>query len=263
MNRDYSAFKKYYFVKCFENEEYRKQFNTGKNIHISSTQCFHNSKNNFQQDFEGGIYRQNKDCKGKFIVSKNEMTFDDAIYEYLAHKHETDAILVPTQKLKLFIHGYIMCFAIFNKNDIRFNCNGIIFNRNSDIVHEFYGFLNDFAKESGYVFFSVLDAYQFMSEFCPSMEDKGYYLSYGFVNYEEPSTVDRISAYQAGKIEDIIFTKDKSKFSQQKEYRIFVVKKDGSRPKCIEENIDISKSVVSEMTYLTLEYAKRIGCKQE
>ncbi len=259
---DYSAFKDYYFIKCFAKEEYRKQFDTGVKIYINSTEYFHNLENNFQRDFEGGIYQQDENCKGMFIASKNEMTLSDALDVYRGERRGNDVISMSTQEMKVFIHGYIMCFAIFSKKHIRIDNNGIVFDRNSDTAHEFYTYLNDYAKEKGYAFFSVLDAELFMRTFCPSMEDKGYDLSYGFVNYADYSISDRLAKYQAGKIEDIIFTKDKSRFSQQKEYRIFIVTKDSSTPCHIEEKIDISESVLAEMAYLTPEYAKQIGCKQ-
>ena len=259
---DYSAFKDYYFIKCFSKEEYRKQFDTGEKIYINSTKYFHDLENDFQRDFEGGIYQQDENCKGVLIASKNEMALHDALDVYRKETHGNDVIYIPTQEMKIFIHGYIMCFAIFSKKQLIIDSNRVVFNRNSDVALDFYSFLNDYAKELGYAFFSVLDAELFMRTFCPSMEEKGYELSYGFVSYEDYSIIDRLSKYQDGTIEDIVFTKDKSRFSQQKEYRIFLVKKDGSTPDHIEEKIDISKSVLAEMTYLTPEYAKQVGCKQ-
>lgn len=258
---DYSPFKDYYLIKCFGNEDHRRQFNSGEKIYINSTAYFHDLEDRAQRDFEGGVYQQPQNGRGALVFSKRGKTLADICSAYQCEKPDKDILLMPTENFRFFFWGYICCFSFFSKNTIRFEKDRIAFNQNSNSQKELYAYLNDYAKDK-YTFVSVYDAEAFMEVFCPAIEDRGYLVDYGAVQYKSRIDDERIKLAQSGNVRGIFFLKDKDRFSQQKEFRIILRQKDGARPHHLEETgINICTSVVNEMVYLSPAYTKQIGYK--
>ncbi len=190
MSVDFSMFKNYYLMKCFPNQEFRDKFNNGEKLYINSTEHFHNLKNGFQQDFEGGIFSQPPHSEGHLIFSKSKMTSREAVEKVKSKQFNNDDLVCIASDCKMYINGYIYCLAIIPKSEMSFKNQEIVFNKNGNIKAWFYYFLNRYATESGYAYISVYDAELFMKIFYEAMSKRGYLIYYGCVDYQDISPQD-------------------------------------------------------------------------
>ena len=255
----FEQYRNYYLIKAFGNKQHRDDFNTGKEIYINSVEFFHNHGNLFQGDFEGGIVQQPDNSPGKLIFTKEHQSLEQIVNNYRSNQYSADDYVVDTNGFKAFISGHICCFALFPKSSLVFCDNQIVFNENdATIQKEFYNYLNGYAQEKGYTFFSVYDAEAFLQLFCEGMMEKGYALCYGPVDYHSMTAEERIWNYQHGNIQSIVFTKD-SRFAYQKEFRVFLQSHNHKNVPIKESGIDFRSSIVCSLAYLTPEYYKSIS----
>lgn len=248
-------FKEYYLIKAFPEQNYRDQFNSGEKLYINSVEYFHKHGDEFQRDFEGGVFQQSELGKGMFIFSKQKYSFEQIVDKYKNNHFEDSDFVIPTKGFKVFIQGYISCFSIIPKDLINIHSNQIVF-ADLSIQKEFYDFLNGYAKEKGYTFFSIYDAAKVIPLFCRGMEKNGFSVCYGDVQYKKISTEDRIRDFQSRNIQNIVFAKDNS-YAYQKEFRFFIQTK-GEYTDHIEiEGIDFQESVICSLAYLTNEFVQK------
>ena len=259
---DFSILKNYYFMRCFSCKEYRDDFNSGKKVYVNSMQYFHEHEDDFQRDFEGGVFAQGPGEKGGILLCKNSITAEMAIKKVSMKQFTSDDMFIETKNAKLFINGYIFCMTIIPKQYLEIRAKELVFNRNKDISSSFYYLLNQYAKKNKYAFFSFYDAEPFMERFCTQMIQRGYSLSCGRVAYENLSQEQRSKYYDQGDIAKLVFTKDK-RFHYQNEFRIFIQCPSGNTTDHIEESgIDMSSAVLKDLVYLSPEYAKELGWKK-
>lgn len=248
-----NLYKNYYLIKAFSKQSYRDQFNSGNKIYIKSVEYFHNNGDGFQQDFEGGIFRQSVQDKGMLLFSKEHNSIEQIIEKCMNNQFSGSDVVIPTTDFKIFIQGYICCFSLLSKKLIKINSDSIVFADNSSAQKDFYDFLNGYAKSQGYTFLSIYDAESFIPLFRDEIAKKGYIVNFGEVQYLPVTMEKRIRDYQNRDIHNIIFTKDKS-YSYQKEFRFFIQKKDEYKDHIEIDGIDLQSSVICNWAYLTNEY---------
>lgn len=253
--------KDYYLVKCFTAQKYRDDFNNGVDIHINNNRIFWKKENTFQQDLEGVIFRQNgngylfvpkKGCEPiiEKIMKNPPKTTSKQMMEILADYID---VLGSTTDLTISVDGYICCFYLLPKKDIRFDItdNSIAF---SDEVYEnILNYIADYARENkkhgekSYV--SIYDAYTFMLVFSQGFKSKGYSIKYGIVSYSDVTVEKKIEALKNSDYKTLIFTKP-TKYSYQNEFRIFLPQKDDVLKDYLSESgIDMRPSVVASFVY--------------
>lgn len=248
-------YKDYFLIKAFPKQSYRDHFNSGEGMYLNSVEYFHSHGDSFQQDFEGGIFRQASSGQGVLVFSKAQNTLEQIVEKYTKKQFSLSDVAVPTQDFKLFIQGYICCFSFFPKECIRFDSGQIVFKENTSIQKDFYDFLNGYAKSQGYTFFSVYDAELFIPAFCDGLNKNGYSVSCGDVRYQPISTEKRMRDFQNKDIQSVVYTKDIS-YAYQKEFRFFIQSKEPYKDHIEIDGIDLRESVVCSLAYLTNEYVQ-------
>ena len=244
---------------CFSEEKYRKEFNSGEKIYIKAVQYFHDLEDEFQRDFEGGVFRQLPNIKTFLLNTKSDLTVNQAIDKIISHHLQDGEWIIPTSDFKFYINGYIFCFTIIPKCYLEIRDNQIIFNETHNIIDDFYYLLNQYTMDSKYTYISLYDAQSFMETFYPQMTSRGYKISYGCVDYENLSQEQRCKCFSEKNIAKLIFTKDE-RFNYQNEFRIFLHKTGEMVQDHIEEvGINLQSSVVNDLVYLSPEYVKQIG----
>lgn len=253
---DFSRFKNYYFMHCFSCEEYRDDFNTGKKAYINSVQFFHDLEDKFQQDFEGGVFRQPPNTTGFLIKANANLTADEAIDNAINNHLDEGEWIIKTADFKFYINGYIFCLTIIPKLYLEIREKEIVFNEKHNISAAFWYLLNQYTKQSQYTYISLYDAESFMDAFYRQMTEKGYSLNYGCVDYENLSQEQRLKYYSEKNISKLLFTKDK-RFDYQNEFRIFLQKTGMNQQAHIEETgIDMRCALLKNLVYLSPEYVK-------
>lgn len=256
---DFSCFKNFYLMHCFSEEKYRKEFNTGEKIYIKAVQYFHDLEDEFQRDFEGGVFRQAPKSKAFLLKTKSDITANDAIEKVLSHNLQDGEWIMPTSDFKFYINGYIFCFTLIPKRYLEIRGRQIVFNENHNIANDFYYLLNRYTEKSKCTYISLYDAQSFMETFYPHMTKMGYEISYGCVDYENLSQTQRWEYYSKRNIAKLIFTKDE-RFNYQNEFRIFLQKPGEQAQDHIEETgVALQSSVVSDLVYLSPEYVSELG----
>lgn len=246
-------------MRCFSCEEYRNDFNSGRKAYINSVQYFHDLDDKFQQDFEGGIFRQPPNTKGYLLRSKANLTVDEVMDLARNNQLEDGELVAATSDFKFYINGYIFCLTIIPKCYIKFRENEIVFNSKHNISDAFWYLLNQYTQNGQYTYISLYDAETFMTEFHRQMEEKGYLINYGCVEYEDLSQSQRINYYLEKQISKLLFTKNE-RFNYQNEFRFFLQRPGQDQQDHIEETgIDMRCALVRDLVYLSPEYAKEKG----
>lgn len=246
-------------MRCFSKEEYRNEFNTGEKAYLNSMQYFHDLEDEFQRDFEGGIFRQAPNTTAYLLRAKANLSVNDAIDKVINKQLEDGEWIIKTIDTKFYINGYLFCMTIIPKSYLQIREKEIVFNEKHNIADGFYYLLNQYTKNSKYTFISLYDAEIFMERFYSQMTERGYAISYGCVDYENLSQEERYKFYSEHNITKLVFTKDE-KFSYQNEFRIFLNKPGAEILNHIEESgIDMQPSVLNDMVYLSPEYMNELG----
>lgn len=254
---DFSAFKNFYFMRCYYVEKHRDDFNSGELMYINSVKYFHDLENEFQQDFECGVFRQEPNTTAYLLRAKSNYSVDEAIDNVINNRLEDGEWVMKTADFKIYINGYILCLTIIPKHYIVFNENGIVFNQEHNISPAYWNLLNQYSKDK-YLFSSVYDAETFMNIFYTEMTNKGYSVNYGLVEYENLDAEKRMK-YSQSDISKLIFTKDE-KYSYQNEFRLFIRQKDSNNTLDHIEviGIDLRPSLIMSYAYLSPEYVKEL-----
>lgn len=254
---DFSKFSDFYFIRCTPVQKYRDEFNNGKLMYINSVQFFHDLENEFQQDLEGVIYRQEPNTTAYLLKAKSELTVDEAIDKVINNCLEDDEWITKTSDFKIYINGYILCLTIVPKSYINFSDKVIKFNSEYNIAPNFWYLLNQYAN-SKYLYLSVYDAESFMNIFYSEMINKGFSVNYGLVDYKTLTMEERIKCSRSD-IGKLIFTKDE-KYSYQNEFRFFIRQKDNDNTLDHIEvvGVDLRPSLILDCAYLSPEYAEEL-----
>lgn len=256
---DFSNFKNFYLMHCFSKEEYRREFNSGEKIYIKAVQYFHDLEDEFQRDFEGGVFRQPPNSNAFLLKAKPDLTVNQAIDNVISHDLQDVEWIIPTSDFKFYVNGYIFCFTLIPKCYLEIRDGQIIFNKAHNIADSFYYLLNQYTKDSKYTYISLYDAQSFMETFYPQMANRCYKISYGCVDYENLSQAQRCKYFSDKNIAKLIFTKDE-RFNYQNEFRIFLHKTGEMAQDHIEEaGIYLQSSVVNDSVYLSREYVNKLG----
>ena len=246
----------YLLVKTFKSAERRNQFNNG-DIFLSSTAGFWKLENAFQQDKEGGVFQQ----KGKGFLLKTNDSFPeilaksaslDDILKYM-DAEKAGEVLAETADCSLRLEGYLCCFYLLPKSAISFTQSTLSITseqERKDITEFLNRYLSESQTHDFYV--SIYDATIFCSIFFKAMNEKGYKIAYGQVEYKDIDEATKIGLYQKGDGYSILFTKP-TKYSYQKEFRIFLSKPNEPIKDHVTENgIDIEKSRFGSFDYANL-----------
>ena len=254
---DFSNFINYYFIRCSSVQKYRDDFNSGEKMYINSVQYFHDIENEFQQDFECGIFRQEPNTTAYLLKARSEFTANEVIDKVINNCLEEDEWIMKTSDFKIYINGYILCLTLVPKSYIAFVEKGVAFNSEYNIAPGFWYLLNQYSN-SKYLYFSVYDAETFMKIFYTEMSQRGYFVESGLVRYEKLDTEKRIE-YSQSDMRKLVFTKDE-KYSYQNEFRFFIRCRDSDNTLDHIEviGIDLRPSLIRNYAYLSPEYAKEL-----
>ena len=230
--------KEYYLVKCFTTEKYRDDFNNGVDIHINNNRQFWKKEKAFQQDLEGVVLKQNGDGILFSPKKRCEIEVEKIITGYSGKSLNTlveelekyGSIVGSTADFTMSVDGYICCFYLLRKTDIKINIeNGSLKFFDSKIKDDFLRFLDKYARENKKhgqkCYASIYDAYAFMSAFSRGFKSIGYSIKYGRVSYSNVTVEKKIEAFNNSDYKTLLFTKP-TKYSYQHEFRIFLPKKD-------------------------------------
>lgn len=242
--------KDFFLVRCFENSEYRQDFNSGKTIYINSTSHFWNIENTFQQDFEGVIFRQ----VGEGVLFKAKPGFEKYIksaktYNEIRRKaDEYGEILGETDSFSLSINGYIYCFYLLPKSCVNFIDSKMFFT-NEKAKKDFAYYLQKYLMENKDFYGCIYDATAFCNIFRNGMLSRGYNCGFGAVEYKDLGLFQKIELFQNKQIEKLVFTKS-LKYSYQKEFRFFLSPQNGEYGDHISESgINFCSSIVGTFDY--------------
>lgn len=261
----------YYLLKCFSQEKYRENFNTGKNVYINSLEYYDKLENSFQQDEEGMIFKQQNNEEAHIIFG-SEMFSNELLEKLKADGHRVnsdisiDDILCLSkvagskhflsENFKFRFCGYISCFYLIPKSYLLFKDNKIIFNPKYNFKDEFYCFLNEYCENDKYCYVSVYDAKPFVDLIIKSLKENDFDYVCSPVKYEDLSFEQRIMLYVNKNFKRLVFTKNKS-YKYQNEFRIFISNKAGNSKDHLEfHGEDLRKTVVKNFAYLTTTYIK-------
>ncbi|MBQ4447798.1 MAG: hypothetical protein II897_05855 [Clostridia bacterium] len=220
-------------------------FNNGK-LYINSSKYFHDLDNEFQGDFEGGVFY--KKSGAKLIPTRADATIEDVI---AAYKGESDAsaFAKPVEDLKLYVSGFIICFFIVSKDAMRVTSEGIEFNSDYNAAQELSDFLGSYSQISGFASITVYDAMPLMNRLWTILQNQGFDASADRVVYEDLSLLDRTRLFQNHEFEKLVFTKDK-RFAYQKEFRVFLQRKNLSGQNHIEVEVgDLHPTIVCTASF--------------
>lgn len=241
----------YFFAKCFKEIDYLKSFDNG-NIRFGNVEEYWKSENKFQQDKEGEIISQIG--KGYIVkakspnighIIKNHSYFQDV--EKAIKNDKICNIIGETSGFSMKINGYLCCFYLLPKKDIKAIANnGIEFihkKAQDDFEQCIAKYTKELKKEETYV--SIYDAYPICKIICDTMKQRGYDIMGNIVTYKNLSIGQKVELFQNRKFSDLIFTKSLD-FEYQKEYRLFVSYKDGNMNDHITETgIDITGTIIT------------------
>lgn len=230
----------YILVKCFENQEYEQQFNSGK-LYINGTGYYWNLENTFQQDKEGEVL---------FIGESNSQDYNLTV----------DGENIDFKVLSARLDGYISCFYLLPKRVLKIDASHRIDIIDDKEKTDFEYFIKRYFKElqkdkpsieKAYV--SFYDARLLCNLIKKEMEMRNFNVSYRKVIYKNLTQSDKDQLFREKNEYMIIFTKPES-YKYQKEFRIFINPKS---PKSfeykdhLEENImDIDKTILLSFNYL-------------
>ena len=219
----------YYLVKCFDKNEYRAGFLTGENIYIKNLNYFWNTENTFQKDSEGIIAELGS---GKFIIPSQNGTTE-----------------IPTHYGSIYIIGYISCYYLLNKSDIYITEDDTMVFSNSEALIDFEKYLTEYAKGNNNVaYMCILDGKSFWEIFRNDMVKKGYTIIGDAVYYYDMSVDEKIACVSGGEFQKVVFTKP-TKYSYQKEFRIFLSKGLEQSDHISESDINFAPSIVGAFDY--------------
>lgn len=262
MENIFEQYKDYYLIKCFEQEDFCSSFNNG-NMYINNVSYFHDIENDFQKDKEGIIFMQPNGTEGKLFATNSETSA--LVSEFMNNKQFEDGLkclkkyglnLGTTQQGKLYIDGYLSCFFLIPKKFLIFNEKSIEIS--PSIVKDFYDFLNSYAKEQGYLYFSIYDAKKLIKTFYEGFINIGYEVAFGTVSYAEITEETKIKWYKDRHLEKIVFTKSNN-FDYQHEFRFFITSNKSSGNEPLREKIcSIENTVLCSLSYLTPHYLEKI-----
>lgn len=247
----------FYFARCHKTFKYFEDFDNG-NIYLNSTSHFWKLENTFQQDKEGEIFSQMG--RGYFVtvksidfknIIKNASNFQDV--ENVIKDDKVCNIIGETSDFSMKIEGYLCCFYLLPKKDVKFiSSSGIEFS-NMQSKDDFENYITKYIKETKQheIYLSIYDAEAFCRVFCYVMEQRGYSIRYNKVTYKDLPYLQKIELYKSGNFDDLIFTKP-IKYKYQKEYRLFISPpNDNFKDHIIENNIDISNTIIAHYNCTT------------
>lgn len=258
-----AKYEDYYLVKCFNKEQYRADFNNGA-IYFKDMSYFPNAENDFQQDEEGVVFRQAEKSYGTIY------TMNSPTSEYVSDLMKSGNVfkgieLIKTQgnkvaetnKVLLNIEGFLCCFYLIPKRCLN------ITNKNIDISPEkeyanFFQLLDEYAKNTGYVFFSIYNALQLIEIISRSCKENHYNFTFGCIDYQDVDEQTKIKWFSEGQIEKIVFTKP-LRFHYQREFRFFLSPCTKNTSDSIIINSDSLENItISSLAYLTQDYCRKL-----
>lgn len=263
MERLIKQYENYYLIKCYSQEAYQLDFNKGI-LYLKDLSYFHNVENKFQQDKEGVIFQQPEKSIGAFYkVDSIESAFasdlmkkgnvDEGVKALKENSHQT----VGIKDLCIKVNGFLCCFYLMPKRCLSISKNNVDISPIGEYTNFFY-FLNSYAKEQGYTFFSVYNAPKLIEKICWAFDHEGYDFTFGSVAYQDVEVQTKIKWFMNKQIEKIIFTKP-LRFKYQREFRFFVSPKNQVTSDSIRVTSDsLESTVVFSLAYLTPRYYKQL-----
>lgn len=261
MEKLIKQYENYYLIKCYSQEKYRSDFNKG-NLYLKALSYFHNVENKFQQDKEGRIFHQANNRLGSLCTID---PFESAVVSDLMEKGKMDEgievlkakgnQIAETTDFMVNISGFLSCFYLMPKKCLNISKNNIDISPIEEYNH-FFNFLNSYAEEQGFTFFSVYDAPKLITKMGQAINHENYNFTFGCVTYQDVSDQTKIKWFLENQIEKIVFTKP-IKFEYQKEFRFFVSPKNQTTCDSISIITDsLESTVISSLVYLTPKYCE-------
>ena len=253
----------YYLIKCYSNKKHCSDFNNGI-IYLKQLSYFHNVENDFQQDKEGLIFHQPSNGNGSLyfidpiqsgyvseLMKKGEMIKGIEILKTKGTQ------MAEIKDLSMNITGFLSCFYLIPKKYLKVSKDNIDISPLSEYNNLFY-FLNNYAKEQGYTYFSIYDASKLIEKLYNIFNKQNYNVCFGCVTYEDIDEQTKIKWLSEKQIQKIVFTKP-LKFKYQREFRFFV----NSQYKTTDDSISIisdslESTIISSLVHLTAEYCKKL-----
>lgn len=197
-----------YLIRIFDNESYLDAFVSGTCFRMNSVEKFRKIENEFQGDVN--------ECR--IILNAENKNAKVFIGDAFPKKQIGD---VKITDLKL--NGYIYCFFAIPKNFFYIENNEIMMDDDSPYYKDFITSLSLYYKNCSTkkCFIAVLDAKELIQRFSDKFKKSNYKYGYGFVNYKNINTNDRLEYIAENILYKIIFEKD-IKYSYQHEFRFYI-----------------------------------------
>ena len=261
MERLIKQYEDYYLIKCYGQEKYQSDFNKGI-LYLKSLSYFHNVENSFQQDKEGMIFQQAEKSVGTFYkVGPNERAI---VSDLMKKGNVAEGVKVlkekchqtaETKDLYMNVNGFLCCFYLIPKKCLSISKNNIDILPLREYANFFY-FLNSYAEQQGYTYFSIYDASILISKICQALDQENYDFTFGSVTYRDVGDQTKIKWFLNNQIAKIVFTKP-TRLEYQREFRFFVSPKNQTTGDSISITADsLESTVVSSLAYLTPKYCK-------
>ena len=243
----------YLFIKAFSKKEYMDAFNKGK-VHFNCVKYFWKKQNFFQQDDEGKVFEQAGRgylIEGNDLMEKNikgPASLDEIVRRTILSN--SGKLICETSDFSVRIDGYICCFYLLPKMDVLFT-NDSLSVKNIESRKSLAIFLEKFLEDSetNYFYVGIYDAKILCNLIMNAMENKGYKCKSGMVKYTDVDEASKISQFNNGDFRAIAFEKS-TKYSYQKEYRIWIYKPNETAEGYIEESgIGIGSSLYGTFCY--------------
>lgn len=263
MERLIKQYEEYYLIKCYSQKAYQSDFNKGI-LYLKDLSYFHNVENKFQQDAEGVVFQQPEKSIGAFyevdpIVSAiaSDLMKKGNVAEGVKVLKEKGHQAAETKDLCMKVNGFLCCFYLIPKRCLSISKNNVDISPIGEYTNLFY-FLNSYAGDQGYTFFSVYDAPKLIEKMCLVFNHENYGFTFGNVTYQDVGDQTKIKWFMNKQIEKIIFTKP-LRFKYQREFRFFVSPKNQVTGDSIRITSDsLESTVISSLAYLTPKYYKQL-----
>ena len=107
-------YRDYFLIKAFSKQSYRDHFNSGEGMYLNSVEYFHSHGDSFQQDFEGGIFRQASSGQGVLVFSKEQNTynFKGLLFILISGILATFIRYVGSNVSSIVVYGYTLKAAL-------------------------------------------------------------------------------------------------------------------------------------------------------
>lgn len=223
-------------MKCFERKEYLDSFINGQCFHMSSAESFRNSDSFFQGDISECSILKDGGIHGRVFIGKGKPEIE--IGEADIHTIAFD--------------NYLYCFFALPKDFFAIENGKILYDEESPYYEDFIKCLDNYKinSETKKCYAVIVDAYSLINRINYALNKVGGVdYEYGYIEYKEISTFERIKLWANHESAKLIFIKDPA-YSYQREFRYCVFMQNGNNAPFFE----FSGQALGDIVFWAFEY---------